>query len=430
MVVSLPFLIMVIALALGVPIAFCLILSGFIGILLTTGGNWSTAMGILSMTPFASVADFTFTTVPMFILMAYFSASGGLARDLYNAGASWLAHIRGGLGVATVFACGMFGAMCGSSVAAASVMSSNAIPEMRRHGYSEELAAGAVGVGATLDILIPPSIPMVIYGIVTQNSIGKLLIAGIVPGIIVGIFLVIAVYLWATIRPQDAPRTPAVPWAQRWASLRPIWASLLLIMIVMIFLYGGFCTPSEVAAIGALAAGVIGVATGRLKKAGFVEALKSTIRTSAMIFMILIGANIFGYYMALTRLPQHLVEIVGAMHLSRYMIIIAIAVVYFVVSMFMDEIPLMLLILQLTYPLIISLGFDPIWYGVFMVMMISMGLVFPPVAVVAIVVSATSKINLLKVYIGCSIMVTALIAGTIVLIAFPETATWLPATMH
>jgi C4-dicarboxylate transporter, DctM subunit len=198
----------------------------------------------------------------------------------------------------------------------------------------------------------------------------------------------------------------------------------------MTFLYGGFCTPSEIAALGALAAGSIGVFSGRLKRAGIWEALKTTVRTAAMIFMILIGANIFGYYMALSRIPQHVVETVTIMHLNRLMVIIGIAVVYFVISMFMDEIPLMLLILQLTYPLIISMGFDPIWYGVFMVMLICMGLVFPPVAVVAIVVSATAKINIIKVYAGCCIMVIAIILGTIILITFPETATWLPSTMR
>ena len=427
--VALPFMVMIIALALGVPIAICLAGSGMFGLYLITG-KWHIVFGILGMAPFTTVADYSLTTVPMFILMAYFSASSGLAKELYKAAASWLAHLRGGLGIATVFACGMFGAMCGSSVAAASVMSATAMPEMRKHGYSEELAAGTIGVGATLDILIPPSIPMVIYGIATQNSIATLLVAGIIPGIFVGIFLAAIVYLWALIRPKDAPRTPPVPWTERWLSLRPIWASLLLIIVVIVFLYGGFCTPSEIAALGACAAGLIGVGTGRLKWAGISEALRATVRTSAMIFLILIGANIFGYYMAMSRVPQHVVEIVGAMHLSRYMIIIGIVVVYFVISMFMDEIPLMLLILQLTYPLVISVGFDPIWYGVLMVMMICMGLVFPPVAVVAIVVSATARIGLVKVYTGCCIMVVAIILATVILILFPSTATWLPSTMH
>src|SRR3989304_655459 len=198
----LPFVVMVIALLLGVPIAFSLAGSGILGIYLITG-SWKMIFGILGMAPFSTVADYALTTVPMFILMAYFSASSGLARDLFKAGANWLAPIRGGLGVATVFACGIFGAMSGASVAAASVMSTIAYPEMRRHGYSEPLAAGTVGIGATLDILIPPSVAMVIYGIATQTSIGKLLIAGVIPGIIVGILLAASIYIWVTLRPQD-----------------------------------------------------------------------------------------------------------------------------------------------------------------------------------------------------------------------------------
>src|SRR3984885_14011782 len=184
------------------------------GIYVVTG-DVTRVMGILSLVPFSTVADYQLTTIPMFILMAYFSASSGLARDLYAAAAAWLSHIRGGLAIATVFACGIFGAMSGASTAAASVMAKIAMPEMRRRGYSEELAAGSIGVGATLDILIPPSIAMVIYGIATQTSIGKLLIAGIVPGILVGILLAVMIYLWVWISPQHAPKTFRVPSAER-----------------------------------------------------------------------------------------------------------------------------------------------------------------------------------------------------------------------
>src|SRR5512136_2763272 len=243
--VFLPFLAMVIALLLGLPIAFSLAGAGILGIYLYTG-NWNMVIGILGMAPFSSVADYALTTIPMFILMAFFSSSSGLARDLYTAGANWLSHIKGGLAVATVFACGIFGAMSGASVAAASVMSTIAYPEMRRHGYSEELAAGAVGIGATLDILIPPSIAMVIYGIATQTSIGKLLIAGVVPGIIVGILLAAMVYLWVVLSPKHAPNTYRVDSKERWASLIRIWPSLLLIVLVLILLYTGIATPTEV----------------------------------------------------------------------------------------------------------------------------------------------------------------------------------------
>ncbi len=427
--VFLPFLAMVVALLLGVPIAFSLAGAGILGIYLYTG-NWNMVIGILGMAPFSSVADYALTTIPMFILMAFFSASSGLARDLYTAGANWLSHIKGGLAVATVFACGIFGAMSGASVAAASVMSSIAMPEMRRHGYSEELAAGSIGIGATLDILIPPSVAMVIYGVATQTSIGKLLIAGVIPGIIVGIFLALAVLIWVRVSPSHAPETYRVSSAERWASIRRIWPSLLLIFLVLVLLYTGIVTPTEVGAIGAFLSAAIGVAFGRLRWAGAIEALKLTIRTSAMIFMIIIGATIFGSYMALSRVPQQVVTVVAEMNLNRWVVIVGIVVAYFVVSMFMDEIPLLLLTLQLTFPLITNLGFDPIWFGVLSMMMVSMGLVFPPVGMIAFVVSATANVNLVKVYKGTSILMIAIVLTTILIMIFPEIALWLPATMR
>src|SRR5690242_5807217 len=254
MVAVLPMLLLLVCLLLGVPIAVALAGSGMVGIWLITG-DLAKVLNIVGLVPFSSVADYQLTTIPMFILMAYFSASSGLARDLYAAAAAWLSHFRGGLAIATVFACGIFGAMSGASVAAASVMSKIAMPEMRRHGYSDELAAGAIGIGATLDILIPPSIAMVIYGIATQTSIGKLLIAGVVPGIIVGILLAAMVYLWVVLSPKHAPNTYRVDSKERWASLIRIWPSLLLIVLVLILLYTGIATPTEVGALGALLAG-------------------------------------------------------------------------------------------------------------------------------------------------------------------------------
>jgi C4-dicarboxylate transporter, DctM subunit len=429
MVVVLPFIGMVIAFLLGVPIAFALGASGILGIYLTTG-SWSKVVGILGMTPFSSVADYNMATLPMFVLMAYFSASSGLARDLFKVGENWLSHIRGGLGVATVFACSIFGAMSGSSVASASVMGTIAYPEMQRHGYSKQLSAGTVGVGATLAILIPPSTGMVIYGIATQTSIGKLLIAGVVPGIVVAIFLAILILVWVHIRPQDAPQTFRVSWPERWASVIGTWPSFLLIFIIMMLLYTGVVTPTEVAAVGAFMAAVIGVAFGHLRMPGIFDALKKTIGTSVMIFMIIIGSNLFGYYMTLSRVPLRIVEVIVEMNLSRWLVIIGIVVCYFIVSMFMDEIPLLLLTLQLTFPLITHLGFDPIWFGVLSMMMISMGLVFPPVGVVAFVLSATIEVDLVKVFTGTSVLMLAIVITTILMMFFPQMATWLPATMR
>lgn len=427
--VVLPFLAMVIALLLGVPIAISLAGAGILGLWLVTG-DWNVVIANLGMMPYGSSAQYVLTTVPMFVLMAFLSSSGGLARDLYRAASNWLSPIRGGLAIATVFACAIFGAMSGASFAAASVMSKIAMPEMRRYGYSEELAAGSIGIGATLDILIPPSIAMVIYGLYTDTSIGKLLIAGIVPGIVVGFFLVLAILVWVIISPSHAPKAYRASSADRWGSLLRTWPSLLLILIVLTLLYTGIVTPTEVGAIGAFLAMVIGVAMGRLTWAGAIEALKGTIRTSAMIFLILIGANLFGNYMAYSQVPQHIAASVAGMSLNRWVVIGGIIIAYFLVSMFMDEIPLLLLTLQVTFPLIISLGFDPIWFGVISMLMVSMGLVFPPVGLVAFVVSSTANVDLLKVYKGTSILMIAIVLTTALLMIFPEIALWLPSTMR
>ena len=427
--VYLPFLVMVLALLLGVPIAFSLATAGIVGILLL-GGDWTVVLRILGTTPFGVTAEHVLTTIPMFILMAYFSASSGLARDLYTAGAHWLSRVRGGLAIATVFACGIFGAMSGASLAAAAVMSSIAMPEMRRHGYSDELASGSIGIGSTLDILIPPSVGMVIYGIATQTSIGKLLIAGVVPGVILALLLTLAILVWVWVRPAHAPETYVVPASERWASLRRIWPSLLLITLVIALLYSGAATPTEVGALGAFLAGAIGVAFGRLTWAGAVEALRQTIKTSALIFMILIGATVFGYYMAMSQIPQQIVAVVTGMNLNRWVVIVGIVVVYFVVSMFMDELPLLLLTLQLTFPLITSLGFDPVWFGVLSMLMVAMGLVFPPVGMIAFVVSSSANVSLVKVYTGTSVLMIALVLTTVLVMVFPQIALWLPNTMR
>jgi C4-dicarboxylate transporter, DctM subunit len=426
--VYLPFLVMVVALLLGVPIAFSLATAGIVGIYLL-GGDGTVILRILGTTPFGVTAEYILTTIPMFILMAYFSASGGLARDLYTAGAHWLSGVRGGLAIATVFACGIFGAMSGASLAAAAVMSSIAMPEMRRHGYSDELAAGAIGIGSTLDILIPPSVGMVIYGISTQTSIGKLLIAGVVPGLIVAVLLTAAILVWVRVRPAHAPETYVVSARERWASLGRIWSSLLLIVLVVALLYTGVATPTEVGALGAFLAGAIGATFGRLTWASALEALRQTIKTSALIFMILIGATVFGYYMAMSKIPQQVVAVVTEMNLNRWVVIIGIVVTYFVVSMFMDELPLLLLTLQLTFPLITSLGFDPVWFGVMSMLMVAMGLVFPPVGMIAFVVSSSANVSLVKVYTGTSILMIALVLTTVLVMIFPQTALWLPNTM-
>ena len=424
----LPFVALFIFFISGIPIAFSLCAAGMMGIFLITR-DLGVLLSMVGLVTFDAVASYVLSAVPMFILMAFLSSSGGLAADMYRAAHNWTSSIRGGVAIGTVFACGIFGAMSGASLASASVMSEIAIPNMRRLGYSEPLTGGVVSIGATLDILIPPSILFVIYGIMTNTSVGKLLLAGVVPGITLGICLILCILIWVTLRPQDAPRAERVPWSERWRSTYRIWPCILLIFIVMGLLYAGVATPTEVAGLGALFAGLTGAFLGRLTWDGTLQALKGTIRIAAMIFMILIGAYVFGYFMTLSGIPQKVIAAVDVMNLNRWVVLIAICLSYFLFSMFMDELPLMLLYLQITFPLITRLGFDPIWYGVVMAMMVMMGLVFPPVGLIVFVVSEAGKIPLGKVYKGASILIIALVITLILLMFVPGLALWLPSTM-
>jgi len=425
---AIPFALLLVLLALGVPIAFTLGVAGIVGILLVTG-DFNALLLMSGLTIYNNVASYILTTIPMFILMALLSSQGGLARDLFEAASNWFSSIRGGVAIATVFACGIFGAMSGTSTATASVMSQIAVPNMRRLGYSDVLTGGVVGVGSTLDLLIPPSVAFVVYGMLTDTSIGKMLVAGIVPGMVLGIFLVICISIWVAIRPRDAPKTEQVTWSKRFRSLLRVWASLLLIVMVCILLYAGIATPTEVGALGAFLAGAIGFATRRLTWAGALETVKGTIRVSAMIFMIIIGGMIFGYFITQSGIPQKAIDVVSTMNLNRWIVIFAIVVSYFIISMFMDEIPLMLIYVQLTFPLVIRLGFDPIWYGIVTGMMMMMGMVFPPVGILAFIVSGVGKIDLVKVYKGTAILTIALFLTLIIMMLYPQVVLWLPSTM-
>jgi tripartite ATP-independent transporter DctM subunit len=426
--IALPFIALVGLLLFGVPIAFGLAGAGTLGIFLVTG-DWKIVMNTVGMVPYLTCSEYVLTTIPMFILMAYFSSWGGLARDLYTAMQNCLSNIRGGLGIATVFACGIFGAMSGASTASASAMSKIAMPEMKRFGYSDTLATGAIGVGSVLDILIPPSIAMVVYGISTDTSIGKLLIAGVLPGVLLGVFLIGCILVWVTVSPSSAPKVTRVPWSERFKSLLAIWPSLLIVLFVLVALYTGIATPTEVGAVGAAASGMVGVAMGRLSKSDILRALIDTLSTTAMILFIIVGAMIFGHFVTLSQIPQKIVSAITSLNLNRWAVLWLVIGTYFAVSMFMDELPLMLIIIPIVFPLITSIGFDPVWFGVMTMMMVGMGLVFPPVGMIAFVVSSTTKIDLMTVYHGTSILMIAIVLTTILLCLFPQIALWLPARM-
>ena len=428
MINSLPLILMIVGLMLGMPIAFAMGGAGIFGIWLVTG-NWQATMGTVGMCIFRSSAEYLLTTIPMFILLAYFTSASGMARNLYRAAASWVSNIPGGLAIGTIVAGAVFGALSGASTAAASVLSEVALPNMREHKYSDVLSTGAICLGATLDLLIPPSVAMVIYGILTETPINKLLIAGILPGIVLAVITVVTIFVWVRINPSIAPGRYHSTWADRRRSLADTWPSAILIVLILGMLYTGVVTPTEVAGIGAFGALLLALALRKLKWHAGLSALRATACTTAMIFAILIGATIFGYYITLTRVPQTIVAYVVGLNLNRHVVVILITLGYFFVSMFMDELPLQILSLPFTFPVITALGFDPVWFGVMTIMMTIMGLIFPPVGMTAFVVSAVTKVELVTVYRGCGALIGGVFITTALVMLFPGLATWLPSVI-
>lgn len=430
MMTAFPFILLLALLLLGLPIAFSLAGAGLVGLWIVMGGHVEPIIGLVGASIYSTVSDYSLTTIPMFILMAFLISTSGIASGLFEALANWLSPLRGGMAFATVATTSIFGAMSGSSVAAAAAMSEISAPEMRKRGYAESLTSGCLAVGATTNVLIPPSIGMVIYGLMTDTSIGSLLIAGVLPGVLLAVLLCVVMAVWMRLDPTIAPPGYDVAWRVRFASLVGVWPAALLVAGVIGLLYSGLATPTEVAAIGAFGAALISLAMGRLTARSLYLATRQTLSSTAMIFIILVGAKVFGYFLTMTLIPQQLVAWVVSMNFDGWVVILFIVVAYFLISMVMDELPLMMLTLPLTFPVIIALGYDPVWFGVMTMLMVAMGLVFPPVGMVAFVVSASARIELGKVYKGCAILIAAIFLTTALVMIFPEIALYMPRNMR
>lgn len=413
-------------LLLGMPVAFALLSAGAIGLLLI---DIDSMFSILTTSPYRTAASFTLSTIPLFILMAEILARAGFAKDLYRASYIWIGHLSGGLAISSVLSCAMMGAMSGSTTATAAAMSRIAIPEMDRYGYNRRISTGVIAFGGTIAIMIPPSIPLIIYGILTETSIGKLLIAGIIPGILTALVLSLAIYFRAKINPSWTPHVSPFTWKERLKSLKSLWAVLAIIIIVVGSIYSGFATATEAAALGASGAILIGVFTRRLKFQMFLQALKDTIKTTSMIFAIIIGAMIFGYYLTITGASQTIIDFVVSLPLPNLGILIIVLLIYLILGFFMDGIAILLLTLPLTYPIISDLGYDPIWFGILVILMVEIGLVTPPLGLNAFIVSSISKEPLENVFKGVTFFLVCAFLIITLIIIFPEIATWLPSTL-
>nr|WP_281068729.1 TRAP transporter large permease [Ramlibacter agri] len=414
---------------LRMPLAFAMGGVGIVGIGLTRG--WEPALASTAQVVYETGFAYTLSVIPLFILMGNFVARAGLAQELFDAAYAFIGHKRGGLAHATVAACAGFGAICGSSIATAATMGKVAYPSMKNLGYSDTLAMGVIAAGGTLGIMIPPSTIMVIYGIITETNIGKLFAAGVIPGL-ASAALMMAGIAWITWRdPAHAPAGARSGWPERWRALRGIWGVLVLVLVVLGGIYGGFFTATEGAGIGAAGAFLFAVARRRLSFAQLTEVLVESARTTAMLFTLLIAATLFANFVNFTTMPGDLKDLITGSGLSPVMVVVAMMAIYVVLGTVMEELTMVLLTIPLFFPIITALGYDPIWFGVLIVMVVQIGLISPPVGMNMFVLNALLPgVGLGAIYRGCWPFVFVLTAMLGVLIAFPQLSLWLPSLMR
>jgi len=418
---------MLLALA-GLPIAFAMGLVGFFGLAIVRG--WNPALASAGTLMYETGFSYTLSVVPLFILMGNFVSRAGLSQELFRAAYAFIGHWRGGLAMSTIVACAGFGSICGSSIATAATMARVAYPSMRQFGYSDALACGAIASGGTLGILIPPSVIMVIYALMTEVNIGAMFAAGLIPGVLATLLLMVAV-AWQTWRdPKSGPRGERTPWRERLRALQGVWGVIVLFVIVMGGIYGGVFTATEGASIGAFGAFVFALARRALTWRTLVEVLVESARTTAMLFGILIGALIFANFVNFTSMPDDLKNFVSQFQVHPMAVIVAICAIYVLLGTAMEELSMILLTVPVLFPLVVHLGFDPIWFGILVVVVVEIGLISPPVGMNLFVLrTLLPHVSTMTLYRGVAPFVVADAIRLAILIAFPVISTWLPGIL-
>ena len=421
---------LMIILLLGFPVGFSMAFVGLTGLFYLIGAQ--VAFNVAKINTYDAVAVYFFCVIPFFLLMGFLILHAGIGAKLYNAGIKVFGRLPGGLAVGTVAGCGGFAAICGDSVASAATMGSVSIPEMKKYNYDDSLATGAVAAGGTLGILIPPSIGFVVYGIIAEQSIGKMFMAGIVPGIILTLGFAFAAYIQCVINPKLGPKSERFTAREVAQSIFDIWPVGALFAAVIGGIYSGILTPTEAGGVGASGALLIALFAKGFNRHKLFAALLEATTTSAMIFTILIGVGLLGYFITLTDLPLSFANFLNTLDVSRYVIYVLILLLYLVLGMVMNIIPMMMLTLPILFPTIVSLGFDPIWFGVIMAIMIEMGQITPPVGINVYVIHGVAKkynVSMATIYRGIIPFVIVEIVVIILLTVFPEITLWLPNSM-
>ena len=420
------FVVLFALMAVRVPIGVAMGLVGVGGFAGVVG--WGPALNLLSQSPIASITDFNLTLIPFFVLMGVLATNSGMSSELFRAGRAWLGGFKGGLGLASVGACGGFAAICGSSVATAATMTKIAYPEMKQAGYSDAAATGIIAAGGTVGILIPPSVVLAIYGFMTETDIGTLFIAGIVPGILAVLMYMLTVRVWYG---RQLPAAEPFSLREGLAALRGVWAVGLLFIAVILSIYFGIVTATEAAAMGALITAIIGPARRRLTMTSLLDSLVEALRTSVSIYVVLIGATLFGYFLAVTQVPQEMTAFLTDLGAGRYGTLVLILLLFLVMGCFLDAMAMIILMIPIVFPVIVELGFDPVWFGIIIVMTVELGLITPPVGMnVYVINSIAHRVSLVTIFRGVLPFVTVDVLRLILLIAFPAVVMFLPNSMN
>ena len=423
--------VLVILLFSGLHIGVVMGLLGFVGMVYLLG--WNSALGQIKITTYTSFANYDLSVIPLFVLMGEFCFHGNISGDLYKAAHKFFGSLRGGLAMATIGACAAFAAVSGSSMATAATMSTIALPEMRKHNYDLSLATGTLAAGGTIGILIPPSVIMVVYGVITSTSIGKLFLAGFIPGILQAIMFIGVIGFLCWRNPKLGPAGESSPFLEKIKSLKNTWIVILLFLIVIGGIYFGWFSPSAGAGIGATGAFLFALGRKKLTWKQFTNSLIETVRTTGMIFFIYLGAMILGYFFAVTRLPNEFATVISGLHVSKYIIWTGIVIVYLILGCLMDSLAMVLLTVPILFPLMCGaqgLGFDPVWFGIMIVIVVEMGMITPPVGMNVFVIKGMAQdVPTYTIFKGIVPFLLTDIFEVAVLTVFPVIVLWLPQVL-
>lgn len=423
---ALGFVAVIVLIMARVPVAIAMGAVGAVGLGLLNG--WASVSFVLGRAPFESVFPVGLSVVPLFVMMGAFASYGGLSRALYGASTAFFGHLRGGLGIATVGASAVFGAVCGSSMATAATMGRVAMPEMRRFGYQDSLAAATIAAGGTLGVMIPPSVLLIVYGLATEQSIGKLFAAGVFPGLLGMLLYTAAIWIKTSRSPELAPAAHRTAWKGRLRAVAEVWQVALLFAVVLGGMYVGWFSPTEAAAVGAAGALLLAAVGRKLNRTTLLAGFSETVLTTAMIFLILIGAAVFNYFIEASGLPDATISVITELNLNRYTVLLVLCVMFIVLGCLMDSLSMIMLTIAGVFPLVISLGFDPIWFGIMLVTLAEIGMITPPVGMNLFVLQGVVPGLKMDVMIrGITPFVVADLVRLVLLVAFPAIALWLPS---